>query len=717
MKRSVKSVILWAALFCVVWCTTAAKDRQAIADSLIDAVRIADTDSLKAKLLCIACGNYYFFNTDSALYYCEQGLDLAEKAGNRNQMAYCYHLMGNAYYMVAKYEKALYNYQQALTIRSELGDRQKESSTLGNIGLVYSNLHDYGKAHEYLVQVANIKAEIDSFSSAYCLSLIHLARNYFYMADYPQALKYGLKALGISTNQSDSIGIANALDLVAGIYAKQGNFNSSLEYYHRAIRINRAVDRKALEAGSLVQMGVVYEHMGNYRQAIDHYIQALAIERNRGDSNAIATIYNNIGVIYDNHWQDNENALKFYRKALTIYEQNHNKRETSINLNNIGRLLGTMGAHREALKYAHQGLEMAIEIRSRDGIMLAYQGLAGIYAGAGEFKKAYQYEQSFGKLRDSLLNEKNSRQLIEMETRYNMEKKVKENELLQKENNIKDAQLKQNRTTQYTLSGGLILILLLLGVLYNRYRLKKRSNKLISREKAIVEGQKNQLSSLNKELKLQKENMELKALQAQMNPHFIFNSLNSIQRFITTHKTEKAHEYLSMFGKIIRNTLNNSDKEAIPVVEELNNLEIYIALEKARVENVIDYQTDIDPKLDIHNLKIPPMLIQPYVENAIWHGLMPKGADGVIQLTMKWEEDRILCTIEDNGIGREQARKIKAQSKMKTQPSKGMKITEERLNALWAKKDQQFQVKVIDLKNKQGEARGTSVLLNLPIDF
>lgn len=204
--------------------------------------------------------------------------------------------------------------------------------------------------------------------------------------------------------------------------------------------------------------------------------------------------------------------------------------------------------------------------------------------------------------------------------------------------------------------------------------------------------------------------LEHKALQLQMNPHFIFNSLNSIQSFVINNDTDKAINYLAKFSQLMRLILSNSRESYIPLKNEVKALSYYMDIEKLRFDNKFDYKIQIDSKIDEEFVEIPPMIIQPYVENAIVHGLIHSDKKGQISIKFSESGKNLLCVIEDNGIGREKSEMIKKESGIQRK-SRGMLITQERLNILKKQHNEKFTVKIIDLKKKSGEAAGTRVEL------
>lgn len=241
-------------------------------------------------------------------------------------------------------------------------------------------------------------------------------------------------------------------------------------------------------------------------------------------------------------------------------------------------------------------------------------------------------------------------------------------------------------------------ILIILGII-GRYtfhitQLKKRN-----------ELEKGLLKEINK--------FKQQALSQQMNPHFIFNTLNSIQYYIYENNSTESTKYLSKFSKLMRLILDNSQNDTIPIQKELDAMNLYLELEALRIEKDFSYKIIVDKAIDPYQYKIYPLLIQPYVENSIWHGLIHKEGEKKIIIEIKPLEEYIICSIEDNGIGREKAMEIKKQKQIKHK-SHGTNITGKRIETINKLYNKDFTVKFIDLKNKQGDASGTKVILKIP---
>ena len=208
---------------------------------------------------------------------------------------------------------------------------------------------------------------------------------------------------------------------------------------------------------------------------------------------------------------------------------------------------------------------------------------------------------------------------------------------------------------------------------------------------------------------------EMSALRAQMNPHFIFNCLNSIDYFIIQNKTEEASDYLNRFSRLIRLILQNSRAARISLQDELDALRLYIELESLRFQEAFDYVVKVDEELDLGSIDVPPMLLQPYVENAIWHGLLHKEGKGRLELILSHRADALHCVIRDNGIGRAAAKQLKSKSATRRK-SFGMQITRDRLKMLGHLDDGTASVEVHDLTAESGESLGTVVELVIGMD-
>lgn len=217
-----------------------------------------------------------------------------------------------------------------------------------------------------------------------------------------------------------------------------------------------------------------------------------------------------------------------------------------------------------------------------------------------------------------------------------------------------------------------------------------------------------------RKIKHEKELLELeaKALRAQMNPHFIFNSLNSIKALINKNENEKAVSYLTIFSKLIRTLFQNSDKREVSLYEEIETCKLYTQIEKMRFGEKIKFVFDVDEKIDLKDIKVPALILQPFIENAIWHGLVPKETGGRVNIIIRKRNGTVACIIDDDGIGRETSRKYKAQYEA-TYESKGIGLIRSRLELDKLLNNREDKITIIDKKDKEGATEGTKVIITI----
>ena len=209
----------------------------------------------------------------------------------------------------------------------------------------------------------------------------------------------------------------------------------------------------------------------------------------------------------------------------------------------------------------------------------------------------------------------------------------------------------------------------------------------------------------------------MQALRAQMNPHFIFNSLNSINRFILQNNKLQASEYLTKFSRLVRLILQNSQLALISLESELEALQLYLELEAVRFDHHFNYSIRVEEDLDSSIIKVPPLIIQPYAENAIWHGLMHKEVKGHLEIILSQEDNMLYCRITDDGAGRKKAAELKSKSTSSLYKSVGMRITADRIALLQPTQLPASYVTINDLTLPDGSAGGTEVLIKMPLIF
>ena len=325
---------------------------------------------------------------------------------------------------------------------------------------------------------------------------------------------------------------------------------------------------------------------------------------------------------------------------------------------------------------------------SRDYFTLSWMNkdMSEMYLKTGDFEKAFYCYVAYKNYSDSLKDEKFNMGLADARIRYETDAKAKDLEVL-------TLKLKNQRYFLFALAGGILLIMITGFLLFRQSK--------ISAQRRI--------SEMNQKI----SEITQANLRQQMNPHFIFNTLNSIQYYMYQHDKIATNNYLTKFSSLMRKTLENSQHTSVSIKDEMDALELYLELETIRFKEKFTYSIGIDEEIDPLLYKIPTMLIQPYVENAIVHGLVHKEENGYLKVNLMLKKDHISCTVEDNGIGRKAALEIK-KNKENNHHSLGTTITESRLQLVNELYGTSMKIHYTDLTDATGNASGTRVEIQIP---
>jgi LytS/YehU family sensor histidine kinase len=316
--------------------------------------------------------------------------------------------------------------------------------------------------------------------------------------------------------------------------------------------------------------------------------------------------------------------------------------------------------------------------------------------------RAYFHLKKYTSIKDSIEADLAAQKLSFYKIKTEREKAQTSIKLLNDEKKLEQQQLQKEALIKKILAASLI-VLVVMGIIFFRNIALKRKNERLESERTKAE------------LQQRAAELEMQALRAQMNPHFIFNCLNAINGFILTNDSETAADYLTKFSRLIRMVLNNSQKKLISLEQELETLDLYLYMEHLRFTNNFHYQINCDDSIDALSIFIPPMLFQPFAENAIWHGLLHKEGNGELLISLHLEKDIIHCTITDDGVGRKKAAMLKSKSVEKNK-SMGLQITKNRIALLNQDLNSETFFEIQDLEDEYGNATGTKVNLKIKIE-
>lgn len=548
-------------------------------------------------------------------------------------------------------------------------------------------------------------------------------------AAYKKSIELHTKALQLSEKEKITDGILYSNNMLGVVYRRMDDVQKGLKYHFKALELAEKLgDRKDFTtrntAIAVNGIGNAYLILEEYESARKQFRRSYAIEKSIDNHLGLAINHQNIGYTFEKtHMLDS--ALFYYKASLD--ENNFIQSDVGkmICFNSIANVLLSQENYNDALEYidkaekigletgdnfytatnyyikaktlmnlnrlalAKEYLDKSLKISQKHNLKSnlanTYEALSEFHELQGDYRKALENSKMSKSVESDFLNENNLKTKNNFEISYDVEQKANQILNLQKENDA--IALSANRREKL-----IIALIALLGAITLMAILFNQREKLV-KEKQMLE-------------------LEQKVLRAQMNPHFTFNALNSIKSYIISEDTEKAVKYLNKFAKLIRNVLYSSDKKIISLKEELDALESYVAIEQLRIKGLIDLRVDID-HVNPEKIEIPPLVLQPYVENALWHGLAKKA--GEKKLTIKVyrnQKKNVSVDIIDNGIGRAEAAK-KPQKKPKHK-SMGIAISQKRLENFFRFKSQDCKVSYTDLETESGEAAGTMVSLCIP---
>lgn len=523
-----------------------------------------------------------------------------------------------------------------------------------------------------------------------CIALNNTGVDYRRMDDQlEKAFDYHFRALQLAEKINDVRNICVAINSIGNINLSTEKYAEAINHFEKALELEKQSKNNLGVAINLGNIGYAYQGLKRLDLAIEYYKKSLAVNQQLNNSIGLAICYNSLGSAYQEK-KDYAQALEYLNKALEVNGNVDDKVHVAESYLNIAKLWSLQGKHEEARKYFMQSINLSQSWRFKYLLMEGYKALAKDYKASGDFKRSMEAMEKSLVYKDSLISEQSSLAWAQTQAIYDVDRK--DNQIKSLEHDKQLGELRTKRNVVYTLSmAGFLVMLVIGGFFYIRHR--------------------------NLETNKQTLQLELRSLRAQMNPHFIFNSLSSIHRFIWSNNQEEASDYLTKFSRLMRMILDNTQYTFISLNKELESLRLYLDLEKLRCNDVFEYQINVEDDINEEEVMIPPMIIQPYVENAIWHGLVHKSGKGMLDIAVTLKGKTLTCTVTDNGIGRKKAIEIK-EKKGQTHRSMGMKVTEGRIDLIRKiNNTKEADVTIIDLEDETGKALGTKVTLILPVEF
>ncbi len=589
---------------------------------------------------------------------------------------------------------------QALAIGKRIKNTVVLSDALNSLGWLEANQGDVDSAEVHLQQALSLAegAKDRGKTAAVLVNLGWLVQHQG--NDDKLAMKYFLRALGDAESVQDSTKVA-AINYSIGItYRKAGEWDQAMDYLNKSLRTEEELGRQDKMANCHQSIANTYRDQGNKELAMHHYEQAAALYTAARDLIGTGMVEENIGdmVLADSPVQALEhyhNALKQYRTIGSLMDQAYILRAIwEVNIR-----LGRLGHASQALD---SGRAMAVAAKATDLVMDYERTYAELAIARNDAKGVAAHLNRYMALKDSLHTEQADRDLMRLRTEFGAERKEKDNALLREQNLAQQTRL-YNRGLQLYGSLAIAVLALLAAVLsWRNLRQKRKHSAVLEKLNAELGRQHAEITEINGLL-------EMKLLRSQMNPHFIYNCLSSAAQMTQEGQQAEALAYLQGFARLLRMVLEFSVRDQVPIEEEVEFLELYLKLEAYRLPD-LSYRVQLDEGLIDEGYEIPGMLVQPFVENALWHGLANKEGERNLLVRFSRNNGRLTCRITDNGIGRGKAAPVSRPGKHR---SLGMELTGQRLRLLAKRLDGTGTMAIEDLKDADGAVAGTQVSLEL----
>ncbi|GAB4326122.1 MAG: hypothetical protein Kow00127_18910 [Bacteroidales bacterium] len=593
-------------------------------------------------------------------------------------------LIGLSYrFLRTSADSSLIYASKALEYSRNTDNRRGIARALLMMGNGYNVLGNNYKALEHHQQALEIFQQLND-SNAVAITYSNLGIDYQDLGRYAEAIDQYRKAAGLSASLGNAEGVLLATNNIGSVYEDWGKYNPALESYHDALDQAQKLNDERSVGITLQNIAIVNYKTGKYEPALDYLEQSMAVSRKIRDDKGIYNTYLNKGMVFEAMGMP-DSALINLEKALDVSILSGNEKNIAEASIRLGNLYTVKGDYVRAFTLVSNALNLAGKINDMALQREAHKSLSDYYQRRNDYKNALLNFQQYTAIKDSIFNEESRKELSELQTLYELDK-------MEKEIEINELRIQQQQARMYYILSAIAVLVLISLLLFNRYQLKQK----------------------NMRTELEKKNIDIeqRLLRTQMNPHFIFNSLNSINAFITLNNPGEAQRFLTKFSTLMRAILENSRKSTIPIEDEIETLRLNIELEQLRFNNRFDFRIELDDEIDKETTYIPPMLIQPFVENAILHGLSPRESGGLLVLGFRRQNGLLKCIVEDNGVGRE----VSSQNKKTGHRSLGMQVTRERLQILNERAGGGVGFEIHDLKDATGNPAGTRVEIYLPCE-
>ncbi len=589
------------------------------------------------------------------------------------------------YYSYSQLDSAIRFFKKCVSYAAHLHDSAGMASNWNNVSVCYYYSGKVDSALNYAKKALAIKLNYDSLNfKGIALAYLNIASYYDILANYDKAVEYGLKAVKYAELSDDKYTQATTYNNLGSVFKHLKDYKKAVFYYEKAQEILITTDLKRMRATVYNNLGTCYIKLKAYTKAENYLFKALDLYKSLEYYSGISAAYENLGSIFLQNG-DNKKAYEYFNKSLEYAYKVNDLEGIITGLLSKAKVDYARRKYHTAIKELETALDLVQKHNIRTSLLDIYRLLAKSYTQTGNTQEASTYYEQYIVTKDSIFNIEKEELANKLEVQYQTRLQEKTIKNLQQANAIKELQLKKNKQRN------LFIQIFLLGIIAFVILLIRKNK--IKFENKIIE-------------------FKQKLLRSQMNPHFIFNALATIQGLLIKKEYEAASRSLSKFASLMRQIIENSREEYVSLREEIDTVRNYLEIQQIRKQS-FDYEILVDDDLDVDEVEVPPMLLQPFIENSIKHAFPEKNANNKIKVEIKKQREQILYEVTDNGIGvsksLEMKRKIKTSHK-----SYAIEITRERLKLLYSKK-KKIRFEISDLQKIDRNLHGTKVSFYLPL--
>jgi tetratricopeptide (TPR) repeat protein len=551
----------------------------------------------------------------------------------------------------------------------------------------YSELGNQDSSFVYLDSLKALTDTMSETSPKRVSISQHIATTYQWFGMFNTAIHYFQIAINGERKNGNNRGLGLALANLGELYSESDEPVKALETSKEALGYLADVNMPYIMTA--INVASYLTDLGQYDSAL-HYLDIAEKRASQlNDSNNLLLIkLGRAGVFLGQKKYDI--ARPMLEKCIVDLTKSGDRWNLTKTYISLANLETNEHNYREAIDDLLKGLQIARKDKQKALELIILQNLAESSYQSADYKSGFDYEREYLTLKDSISNQKTKAILADLEISYQTQKQESLIKSLRSENDIKRLQLINSSQTFYFYLAGFLSVLLISGIVFYQRsrRIKLKTEKM-------------------------KAELQTQVLRSQMNPHFIFNCLNSIENFIMLNDQIQASDYLNKFSMLMRSILDSSRNEMLPIVKDMEALRLYVELEQLRFNNKFNYKDFTDTALVGGDYRVPSLLIQPYVENAILHGLAnSENEDLTLTVTASLENDKIKFIIQDNGIGRVQSAEYNRLNKP-YHKSVGLKITEDRINLYKYGNETDGSIKITDLHDEYNNPSGTKVEITI----